>query len=122
MWSSADGAHWECACEEAPWSRPHGRTNQHTVALGGAIYVLGGQNMPRSRSSYHSHDAEVPDAPMTFHADVWRCARARVATTTTDTRRCNRAWMSEFNSVLGLWPGALAGCQVGGRGPLGVHR
>jgi hypothetical protein len=31
--------------------------------------------------------------------------RARVATTTTDTRRCNRAWMSEFNgSGRALWP------------------
>ena len=51
---------------------PPGRVCPITAALGGYIYVMGGQNMPGQKSEYHSHSFELPAIPAKYHADVWR--------------------------------------------------
>jgi peptide-methionine (S)-S-oxide reductase len=78
VWSSADGVEWECVCSEVPWctaERP--RTMHQTVALNGYIYIMGGQSMPETVSTYHSHSFELPSGEQVFHADVWRSSDGR---------------------------------------------
>jgi hypothetical protein len=73
VWCSCDGIEWQCVCEDPPWGAPlGGRVCHMTVALGGYIYVMGGQNMPASESTYHSHSFQLPDEPTKYHADCWR--------------------------------------------------
>ena len=71
VWCSTNGIDWTCVCEEAPWGKPHPRTLHMTVAFDGAIWVLGGQTMPKMWSDYHSHSFRLPKGPQIFHADAW---------------------------------------------------
>jgi len=57
VWTSADGANWQCVCSAAPWGM---RVLHHTVRHAGKIWVMGGQTLP-----------PFVAGPETFHNDVW---------------------------------------------------
>ena len=78
IWSSGNGIDWVCECEVAPWCTPERpRTMHQTVAFNGYIYVFGGQTMPKTVSTYHSHEFKLPDGEQIFYADCWRSADGR---------------------------------------------
>jgi hypothetical protein len=64
VWSTADGVHWECHLEHAPW---HPRQYHDVAAFDGRMWVLEGWNKGNRNDVWHSADGvtwhEVPDTP-----------------------------------------------------------
>jgi hypothetical protein len=50
VWSSADGAHWDCAAAQAPWTP---RAYHATVSFRGRLWVLGGGNYLPTYTGYN---------------------------------------------------------------------
>jgi len=64
VWSTADGIHWECRLEHAPW---HPRQYHDVAAFDGRMWVLEGWNKQNRNDVWHSADGvtwhEVPGTP-----------------------------------------------------------
>lgn len=64
VWSSADGVHWQCHVEHAPW---HSRQYHDVAAFDGRMWVLEGWNQENRNDVWHSRDGvrwrEVADTP-----------------------------------------------------------
>ncbi len=64
VWSSADGVHWECRLESAPW---HPRQYHDVAVFDGKMWVMEGWNQENRNDVWYSADGvtwrEVPDTP-----------------------------------------------------------